>query len=366
MEFKKPRQKGKAKAIEVSDEDEVRPTIRQTPPSIPKPPVSNVPTALDGPPRPIPKPRPVPRKTHNAPSPSEVTVQPPSGQHDKDPHVESEASTTDQRRSPPSAVATVACAGDQPTTHAQDKVGSNDPDAMTVDDDTSDSQPEHVGHRTWKQATVEDYIIRSPSTSVNPEHILIIEDNGATPRPSDRPLDSVDTDVNTPSEQHPLQGDSAYGTVANADDTGVSSSASSRLTSVSQESLPSHSDTLSGTLPPLTPGDDILDDAGFATNDIDWFNPELDDSTRECGGEEEDDVDDGRDEDASSEDRMSGTDDPLDASESAFATVPSADVHASLHLAYTPTQPLTQPLPARQHERRVLPASSTKRARAAT
>ncbi|KAG2053956.1 hypothetical protein BDR06DRAFT_1008148 [Suillus hirtellus] len=343
MEFKKPRQKEKAKAIKVFDKDEVPPTIRQTPPSIPKPPVSNVPTTLDGLLHPIPKPRPMPHKTHNTPSTSEVTVQPPSGQHDKDPHVESEASAMDQRRSPPSAIATVACTGDQPTTHTQDKVGSNDPDAMTVNDDTSSSQQEHVGHRTWKQATVEDYIIRSPSTLVNPEHSLIIEDNGATPHPADCPLDFADTDVNTPSEQHPLQGGSTYRMVVNADDTG----ASSHLTSVSQESLPSHSDTLSGTLPPLTPGDNILDDAGFTTNDIDWFNLELDDSTHECGGEEKDNFDDGHDEDASSKDRMSGTDDPLDAT-------------------YMPTQPLTQPLPAHQHEQCVLPASSTKQARAAT
>lgn len=108
-------------------------------------------------------------------------------------------------------------------------------------------------------------------------------------------------------------------------------------------------DTSSGTLPPLTPGDDILDGDGFATNDIDWFNAEFDDGKREHGPGEDKDYDDGPDEDASSEDRMSGTDDPHDASKSASATVPWADVHGSLPSAYTPTQPLTQPLPARQH-----------------
>lgn len=154
MEFKNPRNKGKVKEIEVSDEAHVPPTIRQTPASGSKPPVSNVPTTLDGQPRPVPKPRPVPRKTHNAPSTSEVTVHPSSGQHDKNPNVESEASANNQTRSSPPAVATVACAGDmsgecldiylltmmpynyivhidQPTTPTQAKVVSMDPDAMT-------------------------------------------------------------------------------------------------------------------------------------------------------------------------------------------------------------------------------------------
>ncbi|KAG1882287.1 uncharacterized protein F5891DRAFT_1251064 [Suillus fuscotomentosus] len=112
MEFKNPRNKGKAKEIQVSDEADVPPTIRQTPASGSKPPVSNVPTTVDGQPRPVPKPRPVPRKTHNAPSTSEVTVHPSSGQHDKDPNVESEASANDQTRSSTPAVATVAHAGD--------------------------------------------------------------------------------------------------------------------------------------------------------------------------------------------------------------------------------------------------------------
>ncbi|KAG1793561.1 hypothetical protein EV424DRAFT_1548364 [Suillus variegatus] len=366
MEFKNPRNKGKVKEIEVSDKAHVPPTIRQTPASGSKPPVSNVPTTLDGQPRPVPKPRPVPRKTHNAPSTSEVTVHPSSGQHDKNPNVESEASANNQTRSSPPAVATVACAGDmsdQPTTPTQAKVVSMDPDAMTVDedcsnqhgqcetpepqDDTSGSQPEHSARMSFKQAMIEDHII---------------EDNRATPRPADRPLDNAETDVNDPSQQH----GSASTTVAKAYELAFSSSAPSRLTSVSQESLPSHSDTSSGTLPPLTPGDDILDGDGFATNDIDWFNAEFDDGKREHGPGEDKDYDDGPDEDASSEDRMSGTDNPHDASKSASATVPWADVHGSLPSAYTPTQPLTQPLPARQHERRILPASSTKRARAAT
>jgi hypothetical protein len=108
-------------------------------------------------------------------------------------------------------------------------------------------------------------------------------------------------------------------------------------------------DTFSGTLPPLTPGDDFLDGDGFATNDMDWFNADVDDGELEHGPDEDEDYEDGPDEEASSEDRMSGTDDPHDASESASATVPWADVHGSLPLAYTPTQPLTQPLPARQH-----------------
>jgi hypothetical protein len=154
MEFKDPRNKGKAKEIDVSDEAHVPPTIRPTPASGSKPSVSNVPTALDGQPRPVPKPRPVPRKTHNAPSTSEVTVHPSSGQHDKNPDVGSEASANDRTRSSPPAVATVACAGDmsgkcldiylltiisynyiicidQRTTPTQAKVVSTDPDAMT-------------------------------------------------------------------------------------------------------------------------------------------------------------------------------------------------------------------------------------------
>ncbi|KAG1835086.1 hypothetical protein EV424DRAFT_1340848 [Suillus variegatus] len=120
----------------------------------------------------------------------EVTIHTSSGQNDKDLNVESEASANDQTRSSPPAIAMVAQVGDtsdQPATPTQAKVVSTDPDAMTVNEDSSNQHGQHETlepqdetsiSQSWKQAMVEDHIIHPRSISSNTESSLIIEDNG--------------------------------------------------------------------------------------------------------------------------------------------------------------------------------------------
>jgi hypothetical protein len=95
--------------------------------------------------------------------------------------------------------------------------------------------------------------------------------------------------------------------------------------------------------------------AEFASNNTGWFNPDGDDNDDKRIVEDEDDNTgadilmvggDDDDDELDSEDDMSDVDDPRDDSKSALGPVLSTVTH--LYSAYTPTQPLTNPLPRRK------------------
>jgi hypothetical protein len=166
------------------------------------------------------------------------------------------------------------------------------------------------------------------------------EADPATPRPAHRTLaDEISThDSHAPS--HDVRDVTVIDTVAVASGATVVTSDSDAATVPVEDSNASQIDMT----------------AEFASNNTGWFNPDGDDNDDKRIVEDEDDNTgadilmvggDDDDDELDSEDDMSDVDDPRDDT-------------------YTPTQPLTNPLPRRKKSRHVRHGPSTKRARAET